>query len=371
MGSEEVVCRFVHASDLHIGRFQYTNPIRAMDYIEAFQTLLYDALRMSSNFILLAGDVFNSIDLLPYYFSQVVDILRKFHLKTQSSIPVIAIEGNHDIRSFSKGNRIATNLSWLNVLSDLGLIKLLNKPLDDCNEFYAPLVVNNVKIYGNSYCGENIDANIDVIAKKMCNNGAFNILINHFGVEGTMKGIPGQDKYRLDEHLKSLVNYLGLGHFHRQYVLDNYIYNPGCLSAACLSDFNLPHGYFLVEVKKEQKYEISIKRKKVQERKILWKCLSVKSKPKSKKLLSTQIVKFLSRDIPITTGKIYNRNSLDIPVLCLTIRSVDGKLLSAAAKKELRNELLQIFPIVEVHIFQKKITYKPIEGFFQAYGCSA
>ncbi len=371
MGSEDSVCRFTHASDLHIGRFQYTNSIRAMDYIEAFRTLLDSSRRASSDFILLAGDVFNSLDLLPFYFSQVVDLLRKFHQKTKTSIPIIAIEGNHDIRSFSKGNHISTNLSWLQVLSNLELITLLNQSLDDPDRNEVPLSINGINIYGNTYSGEKIDGSIERIAGNVSSNGKFNILLNHFGVEGQMKGIPGQSKYRLDKTLKSRFNYIGLGHFHRQYVLDNYIYNPGCLSPACLSDFSLPHGYFIVDVKKEQNYEISIQRQKVHEREILWKSLSIRSKPKSKQLLSKQIVEFLSRDIQFTNGMNYYRNSLNCPILCLTIRSVDGKLISATAKKELRTELLQIFPFVEVHIFQKQIAYKPIEGFFQAYGCSA
>lgn len=371
MRSEDIVCRFTHASDLHIGRFQYTNSIRAMDYIEAFRSLLDSSQKVSSDFILLAGDVFNSLDLLPFYFSQVVEILRKFHQKTKSSIPIIAIEGNHDIRSFSKGNHISTNLSWLQVLNNLGIITLLNQSLDAPERINAPLSIKGINLYGNTYCGENINGSIERIAENVSSNGAFNILLNHFGVEGQMKGIPGQSKYGLDKTLKSRFNYIGLGHFHRQYVLDNYIYNPGCLSPACLSDFSLPHGFFIVDVMKEQNYEISIQRKRVPEREILWKSLSIRSKPKSKHLLSQQIIEYLSRDVQITNGMTFNRSSLNCPILCLTIRSVDGKLLSAIAKKEIRTELIQIFPFVEVHIFQKQIAYKPIEGFFQAYGCSA
>ena len=366
MGSDEAICRFVHASDLHIGRFQYTNATRAMDYINGFQKLLEDAYRTTSDFILLAGDVFNSIDLLPFYFAQVVKILRKFQEKTKFSVPVIAIEGNHDIRSFSKGNRISTNLSWLKVLSGLGMITLLDSTLEDPNRNEDSLTIKGARIYGNTYCGERIDTNLNQILRNIPFNGAFNILINHFGVEGTMKGIPGQSKSRLDSFLKSRINYLGLGHFHKQYVLDGYIYNPGCLSPACLSDFNLPHGYFLVDVRKElNKYKIHVKRNRIRERQIIWKILTFKSKPKSKQELFESIKDQVKKNTPLVSKLEIISNTDLTPVLCLTVRSVDGKLLSTAVKKELRAEILQNFPLVEVHIFQKQILYKSIEGFFK------
>lgn len=371
MVTDDTICRFVHASDLHIGRFQYTNPIRAMDYIDAFHCLLDNIMRNSTDFVLLAGDVFNSIDLLPFYFSQVVELLRKFHEKTNSSIPIIAIEGNHDIRSFSRGNHISTNLSWLRVLANLELITLLDSSLMDSERNQEPVQIYNVNIYGNTYSGEKIDTNIHKIVSNISSNGSYNILINHFGVEGQMKGIPGQSKYGLDKHLKSRVNYLGLGHFHRQFVLDDYIFNPGCLSPACLSDFNLPHGYFLVDVKKEKKnFHTQIVRKQVDERPTIWKTVSIKSRPKSKHFLFGQIMNLLKEEVPIQLETKFNPKNKIIPILCITIRSDTGKLLSSAAKKELRSELLQTFAIVEVHIFQKQIAYKPIEGFFLPVACS-
>ncbi len=363
MGLDEIVL-FIHASDLHLGRFQYTNPIRTLDYFNAFKDLLIAG--QNVDFILLAGDVFNSIDLLPYYFSKSIEILKDFHKKTNNSIPVIAIEGNHDIRSFSRGKKIEENLSWLHVLANLGLITLLRAPLEDPDRNNNPIQIKDVKIYGNTYCGERIDENLKYILRNIRSNGSFNILINHFGIEGQMKGVPGQLKYKLDPYMKARINYLGLGHFHKQFVLDNYIFNPGCLTPACLSDFSLPHGYFLVEVTKNRAYNVNLTRKKLLERKILWKSLIYPSKPKTKMKLFQDIAGRIHKKhiIPYQSQSLSTQD-ISTPVLCLTIRSPSGSMLSAAVKKELRAFLLKIFNVVEVHIFQKPINYKPIGNFFQ------
>jgi DNA repair exonuclease SbcCD nuclease subunit len=315
--------------------------------------------------------VFNSLDLLPFYFSQVVDILRKFQQKTLGSTPVIAVEGNHDIRSFSKGNRIATNLSWLKVLSNLGLITLLDENLENPDRNSNPICVNEVKVYGNTYCGERIDESTEQILKNIPQNNGFNILINHFGIQGQMKGIPGQSKYILDEKLKPSINYLGTGHFHKQYLLDDYVYNPGCLSPACLSDFNLPHGYFLVDVCKDKGFSIKVTKKRVQERRLLWKNLTLKSKSNSLQQLYVTIIDLLKKDRSLHKICSTPIPQDALPVLCLTLRSPTGKLLSGASKKEIRSIILQNFPVVECHIFQKQIQYKPIEGFFLSSSCSA
>ncbi|MHA1453740.1 MAG: hypothetical protein ACTSRD_12840, partial [Promethearchaeota archaeon] len=209
------------------------------------------------------------------------------------------------------------------------------------------------------------------ILKNITRNNGFNILINHFGIAGQMKGIPGQSKYMLDKKVKPYIDYLGTGHFHKQYLLDDYIYNPGCLSPACLSDFNLPHGYFLVNVIKENKFSIQITKKRVHERRIIWKVLSIKSKPNSKQNLFSIVENFLKKEIPIrrSEGEIFSPENL--PVLCLTIRSSSGKLFSTAAKKELRISILQSFQVVECHVFQNQINYKPIERFFPVTSCVA
>ncbi|MBN2156182.1 MAG: metallophosphoesterase [Candidatus Lokiarchaeota archaeon] len=363
MGSDEVIVKFVHASDLHLGKAQFSNCYRAMDYINAFKQLLDVARDEIVDFVLLGGDVFNSIDILPFYFSQILDVLKNFHKRTHSKVPIYTIEGNHDIRRFSKGTRITQSISWLRVLSDLNLIQILdNLRLDVQDNGDSIQIANSVNIYGNSYYGEKIDGYIERMDNNISSNNDFTILLNHFGIQGQMQGIPGQSYSNLLP-LKKKIDYFGLGHFHKQYIIDNWIFNPGCNIPVCLSDFNLPHGYFIVEVEKNKGYRINLKRKRHLDRIIIWKSTVIRSKYCTKQQFFSDIINHLKSSLRLRTDR-FNPNNYAIPILCLKIQSNSGKILNTQTKKELRGIILQNYAVVDVHIFQKTILYKPIEGFF-------
>lgn len=103
--------KFIHASDIHLGCKQYRNTHRSNDFIHAFQEILSLACSHKVDFIILGGDVFTSIDMLPGNLNRIIDILTDF--KDNSSIPIIAIEGNHDIRRYSKGIKFERNVQFL------------------------------------------------------------------------------------------------------------------------------------------------------------------------------------------------------------------------------------------------------------------
>ena len=68
--------RFIHASDIHLGSHQYENSSRSDDYIFALKEILQVALDYSVDFVLLGGDVFNSLDMLPGKMTIIIEILR-------------------------------------------------------------------------------------------------------------------------------------------------------------------------------------------------------------------------------------------------------------------------------------------------------
>jgi DNA repair exonuclease SbcCD nuclease subunit len=117
---------FIHASDIHIGSNQYRNTYRADDFIRAFNEILKLAIYHCVDFILLGGDVFTSLEILPEKLDIIISILKKFINTTRGTIPIIAIEGNHDIRKYSRGMRVNHGQSWLKFIANLGLIILLD-----------------------------------------------------------------------------------------------------------------------------------------------------------------------------------------------------------------------------------------------------
>jgi len=103
---EEVrLTKFIHASDIHLGSHQYRNEDRANDFIYAFEEILTTATMHQVDFILLGGDVFTSLEMLPGKLTRVVNLLNIFKKETDNKILIVAIEGNHDIRKFSRGQR--------------------------------------------------------------------------------------------------------------------------------------------------------------------------------------------------------------------------------------------------------------------------
>ena len=200
---------FIHASDLHLGSHQYRNEHRADDFIKAFQQILDISILNQADFILLGGDVFTSLEMLPGKLIKIINTFKEFIEYTNGYIPIIAIEGNHDIRRFARGVRFSKRgQSWLKVMSSLGLLILLDGDLEALpNSMYLPydfncnsggkIRIKKIVIYGNHYLGENPVAYIQKIAKAIVKEeGLYCVLLQHFGIEGQMQNVPG---IRLDQ----------------------------------------------------------------------------------------------------------------------------------------------------------------------------
>ena len=78
--------KFIHASDIHLGSHQYRNEDRANDFICAFEEILTTAITHQVDFILLGGDVFTSLDMLPGKLTRVVKLLNDFKNETNNKI---------------------------------------------------------------------------------------------------------------------------------------------------------------------------------------------------------------------------------------------------------------------------------------------
>ena len=80
------ITRFIHASDIHLGSNQYRNEFRADDFIRAFEEILELGIIHNVDFILLGGDVFTSLEMLPGKLTKIVSMLKNFKSFTNKSI---------------------------------------------------------------------------------------------------------------------------------------------------------------------------------------------------------------------------------------------------------------------------------------------
>ncbi|MDQ2049140.1 DNA double-strand break repair protein Mre11 [Natronolimnohabitans sp. A-GB9] len=119
--------RVIHTGDTHIGYQQYNSPERRQDFLEAFRSVVEDAVADDVDAVIHAGDLFHDrrpglIDL-----QGTIDVLRTLE---EADIPFLAVVGNHESKR---------DAQWLDLFSDLGLATRLGA---------EPVLVDDVAVYG-------------------------------------------------------------------------------------------------------------------------------------------------------------------------------------------------------------------------------
>ncbi|TFG13406.1 MAG: DNA repair exonuclease [Promethearchaeota archaeon] len=367
--------RFIHASDLHLGCDQYRNNYRSDDFIRAFEEILKLAIHHMVDFILLGGDIFTSLEILPEKLNRIVQILQDFINLTNGTIPLIMIEGNHDIRKFSRGMKVNHGQSWLKFLSNLGLVILLdgnlNEPPEQIYPLYDPksnrggkIQIKSAMIYGNRYLSQNPKEHLPKIREAIQqDDGLFHILLQHFGIEGQMVNVPGV-KFQDILFLKDRVDYLALGHYHLQFILDDWIFNPGSSEAACSVDFSYKRGIFLVKVLFKERYIKQVHPIQLNNRRYLWKTILFKTEFRNREKLNEYIIqrlKFLLKDLRSNLQP----SDCSMPFLFLLLKGKKPLNSYKIDEKCLRTFISESFPVVGVKIFQKfENNLQTIDKFF-------
>ena len=235
---------FIHASDLHLGYEQYGLKERFIDYARAFQTVIKYAIDHKAEFILISGDLFHKRNINAPTYLQAYKVL--LELKERSpSTQVYAIEGNHDLAFHQDGK------SWLEILNSQGLLRLIRlKEVGDIKLMGDHVELDNVRIFGVRYIGANTTSSIPRIAEEIKKIEAeqgkkYTILMMHFGLEGQVKqSEAGEILYSSLMPLREVVDYLALGHYHMQYEMDGWIFNPGSIEMISMNEFGLPKGFY-------------------------------------------------------------------------------------------------------------------------------
>jgi DNA repair protein SbcD/Mre11 len=248
--------KFLHISDVHLGCTRYQLAESPRDFFDAwFDVLKKYAIGEAVDFVLICGDFFHKRNVDPQTMNHAVFGLRKM---AEAGIPVVVIEGNHD----QHYNDITH--SWLRSLSDWGLIKLLEPgstekeveftAWDEESHTGSFIDVGRARIFGSHWYGASANAAIPILTNLIRKNrreGAFHILMLHTDVEGHQTHpIPALTIANLKE-LKSVTDYVALGHTHKSFEIDNWAFNPGSLEITSIDEHREIRGAFLVEVNDE------------------------------------------------------------------------------------------------------------------------
>jgi exonuclease SbcD len=119
--------RIVHTGDTHLGYRQYHSDVRRKDFLNAFSTVIDDAIDMGVDAVVHSGDLFDSRNPT---LDDILDAMGLFSRLKNAGIPLLAIVGNHESKQSTQ---------WLDLYSSLGLVIRLG------NEAYR---VGEVALYG-------------------------------------------------------------------------------------------------------------------------------------------------------------------------------------------------------------------------------
>jgi DNA repair exonuclease SbcCD nuclease subunit len=245
--------KFLHISDVHLGCTRYQLPESPRDFFDAWIDVIQKyAIGEKVDFVIMCGDFFHKRNVPPETMNYAFAGLS---LLKDAGIPVICIEGNHD----QKHND--NEYSWLRSLSNWNLLYLLEPKNIEGKMFYEPwdeefgkggfIDIGNARIFGSDWFGASANWAIPMLTEAIKENrreGAFHILMLHTDVEGHQTHpIPALSISNLKE-LKSVTNYVGLGHTHKCYDIDNWAFNPGSLEITKIDEYKETRGAWLVEV---------------------------------------------------------------------------------------------------------------------------
>ena len=251
------MARFLHIADVHLGFDRYNSKVRTTDFFHTLWDVFEKyAIGTAVDFVVIAGDLFEHRMIQPAVLNQAQLCLQQ--LQT-AEIPVIAIEGNHDNCPYG------TKTSWLRYLSDWGLLKLLEPsqgetmyaPWDETTKQGGYIDLDcGVRVLGSSWYGAAAPKAIQQITAAMATlppGPASTVLLFHHGLEGQIARYSGALRYGDLLPLRQAgVDYLGLGHIHKHYTVDNWLFNPGSLEANNVEESTFERGALLVEVDNAQ-----------------------------------------------------------------------------------------------------------------------
>lgn len=203
--------RFAHISDVHLGGWKQ-EPLQQLNF-QSFKMTVDKCLKAKLDFILIAGDLFDSayppIEILKETFGQ----FKRLH---DAKIPCFLIAGSHDYSVSGK--------TFLDVLEKAGFCKnVTDFEEKDGKMILNPTIHEGVAIYG--YPGKKAGLEIGELRNVRFNDapGMFKIFMLHTTIDKAKGTLPIDS---LETDLIPKADYYALGHLHMEFQYENFVY-PG------------------------------------------------------------------------------------------------------------------------------------------------
>ena len=248
--------RFIHTSDIHLGKTYRSAPgevERYEDFFRCLSGIVTDAVDAKVDFVLIGGDLFHVGQILPKTFAKTIETLQPLK---DANIPCIAIEGNHD------WIHRRDSISWMEALSQMGYIRLLRPSRTDqggyCFDHFdenegmgGHVLIGDLNIYGLGYIGAQAGSHVERICEAVTTEN--NLLLFHVGIWTFSPVEIGNMKPEDSHPLSETFRYVALGHGHKPYIVKTsegrpYAYNPGSPEQVNFGEQKYDKGYYLVSV---------------------------------------------------------------------------------------------------------------------------
>jgi len=201
--------KFVHMGDCHLGGWRQPE-LRDLNFL-SFQVAITRSIQEKVDFVLIAGDLFDSayppIETLKDAFQE----LRRL---SEAEIPVFLIAGSHDYSASGK--------TFLDVLDKAGFCHNVAKFEERGDSIILePTIFRNVALYG--YPGKKSGLEVDDIARIKIQDspGLFRILMLHTTLRDAIGSLPIK---AVDHEKLPKVDYLALAHLHIHYNKEGRVY---------------------------------------------------------------------------------------------------------------------------------------------------
>lgn len=231
----------MHMADIHLGFRQYGQRQREWDFEDAFRWAIDQAVARQVDFVLLAGDLFQSgSNLQAVTFNNAV---KHLEVLREAGIPCLVIEGNHDLPPY---RAYRTRFGWVNALAETSrLVYLLDatsleaggEPLlagDERRMGHCAEPIPGVRVYGIGFNGAATRTVLErfegFLAEQPADGPDYTILMSHAGIDGrTRERTSSNVSVSGLRGLRSRIDYVALGHYHMKFNEGNWLFNPGSL----------------------------------------------------------------------------------------------------------------------------------------------
>jgi len=202
--------KFAHLGDCHLGSWR--QPELQQLNLESFRFAIDHSIKEGVDFVLIAGDLFDSayppIEILKETF-------KEFRKLFQAKIPCYLIAGSHDFSASGK--------TFLDVLENSGFCKNVARFEERENQIILqPTLDKNVAIYG--YPGKKSGLEVEDLKKIKLNEtpGFYHILMLHTTISSAVGSLPIES---ISEESLPKANYYALGHLHIEFNENNFVYS--------------------------------------------------------------------------------------------------------------------------------------------------